>query len=622
MAHVLLLHLDEPEGVLASDALGNLDDLRVEPGIVAPGYVTAWTGRGRSFDGATQALLAPDLSELGTLLTRDVTIQALISLNLDGVAAPMTAIARGVNDGSVSERYAYGLELAPHPTEAGLVLVRWFWSDYAGAIQTAPAGVFRSPGNGKEFMLTATRRWESSDRVVVRYYVNDQRIAELVTAAGDISGGTTGTTTIGARKDTGAWERWFKGTLDELVVADFEMSLEEVRHVWRRLTEYQPGAVETFGALAPVGLNWAELPYMSKLVKVVGQAHGTVVAEAEELRAMWLPPVATLESARAWEAGLKLSTKPRDSLDQRRARLIAYGSRLQGFSIPAVLQAVAPLLAATPDQLEVLEYDNIVTDGFDTFDTETKWLTGDVGAWAAAGGTLDLVHEFTDDIRWSVVGNTCHARIGIDTGETGRFYASAKIAAYDIAEDAEVGIVVENRVTGQRLLFGIRNEMGLLVLGWRKAGGAWNPVGGAFAGPVWLRVHNIVSENGIVPANPTWLEWSTSGPNSGFDTELVSGIAMVQWVGFGANSTAAPLAGDTTASFDDFLAYAPDGLRSFAWYIYRDPALPGIPDVNQAVALIKRMKPGHTFGGFTQAKVLPAGDTRDGLTSRGPLGRW
>ena len=57
-------------------------------------------------------------------------------------------------------------------------------------------------------------------------------------------------------------------------------------------------------------------------------------------------------------------------------------------------------------------------------------------------------------------------------------------------------------------------------------------------------------------------------------------------------------------SMDDFLAYALDGLRSFAWYLYRDPALPGIPDVNQAVALIRRMKPAHTFGGFTQSKEL------------------
>lgn len=632
MSHVILLHFAEPEGVLASDAMKNLHDLGTEPGIVAPPVVSAWTGRGRSFDGASHALLAGDESELGTLLTRDATIQALLSLTMDGVVDPMTVIARGLNDGELAERYAYGLQLEPHPTTAGLVLVRWFWQNYDGDIIEAPPGVFAHPGDGKEFLLTATRRWVSSELVVVRYYVNDESLGELELTDGEISGGTIGHTSVGARKNDGTWENWFKGTIDELGVADFEMSLEEIRHEWKRLTEYQPGGVETFAASTPPGLGWGDKPDsdMGRLVKVVGQGNGLVVAEAEELRALWLPPVAVLEAAAEWEKGLKLSTKPRDSLDQRRARLVAYGSRLQGFSIPAILQAVAPLLAATTEQLEVLEYDNVVTDNFDTFDVDHKWLVGDEGTWGADGGVLEVHVDDGTDIRWSVERELCRARIGIDVGDTGQFYTSCKLSGFGaIPASTEVGILMSNRVTGDAVFFGVRNVAGSRDLGWWSsvAGvqSAWNSLEVGVAGSIWLRLFkaSAAAELFVGPGAMTF-GWSTTGPNAGFDfaTDGTGVTSLMQWAGFAAGSTIAAPVADIDAAFDDFLAYAPDGLRSFAWYIYRDPAISGVPDVNQATALIRRMKPAHTFGGFTQAKELLAGDLRDGLAYRGPLGAW
>ena len=343
MSAIILLPFSESGKVQPSDLLGNLGDLGTETGIVAPARVSAWTGFGRQFvQASTNGLVAVDLSSNGTLLQRDVTIQVLISLTLSGASGPQTIIARGNNDGTASERYAYGLELQEQSGFPGFVEVRWSWQDSSGTIKAQAPGVFRSPGDGVEFMLTATRRWESTSRVVVRYYVNDQLIAELVSADGDISGGTTGHTTIGAQKSSGSYGRYFNGVLDELMVLDNELSIEEIRHTWRRLTEYQPGGVETFAALSPDGSVWYKNPGndIAKRVKIVGQLLGLGVAGAEETRALILPDAMPLELAPRWEAICEQSAAPGDSLDVRRVRVVSYLSRDEGFLLDPIKQAL------------------------------------------------------------------------------------------------------------------------------------------------------------------------------------------------------------------------------------------------------------------------------------------
>src|ERR1051326_2043720 len=231
---IVLLHFDEPAGIHPADELGNLNDLGTEPGIVEPDVVQTWSGIGRRFQqSATNGLIAADKSANGTILPRDASIQALISFTLTGAVGPQTIIARGVNDGSVPERYAYGLEVEEQADNPGYLEVRWFWSDDSGAIITAPPGVFRHPGDGKEIMLTATRRWEASGIVVVRYYIDSRIIAEL-SIASTISGGVTGTTTIGARKSAGAWSRYLNGTIDELAILDCEITADEIKAIWER----------------------------------------------------------------------------------------------------------------------------------------------------------------------------------------------------------------------------------------------------------------------------------------------------------------------------------------------------------------------------------------------------
>jgi hypothetical protein len=621
----LLFHMTEPDGVWPSDAAGNLDDLHTEPGINAPTAVAAWTGQGRRFlRASSQALLGADLADRDTLLQRDVTIQALLSLTLAGAAGPHTLIARGLNDGSISERYCYGLELEEQAGFAGYVEARFFWQDSAGAIKTQPAGVFKHPGDGVEFMLTATRRWEATGKVVCRYYVDHQLIAELVTADGDISGGTTGHVAVGARKAAGAWGRFLNGTIDKLYVDEREMSGEEVRQIWLRLTEHQPAGVQHFSGLVPEGLSWAKNlgNSIGRRVKVAGQALGLVRAAAEEMRALWLPNKAPDPELAEWEGLCGLSIKPGDSLDVRHARMEAYLSRDEGFALPAVRATLQSVLDVNdPDDILIIEYDNITTDNFVVFDTDEKWMLAPSGVWSLGANSIHLAVAGGTDLTWTTVREACHARIPLDTGG-GRVYVSAKLSGFNAnAADAGVGMFLHNRATNHTLWFGVLNVAGVLKLGWTMRDGftegAFHVLATPVVSPLWLRVETVDGAPGSFK-----FSWSTIGAGAGFTTATAAtGALDLQWAGFGA-WTAIAGAGASAADFAEFLAYTPDSDRSFAWYAYRDPALAGAPDIDGAHLTVQKLKPAHTYAAAIQRTSVIYDDERDGLYDRGPMGSW
>ncbi|MDQ3295064.1 MAG: YmfQ family protein [Myxococcota bacterium] len=632
MSSILLLHFDEPAGLMPSDAAGNLDDLGVEAGIIAPTSVEAWTGAGRRFVHATgHAMIAADLAGQDTLLQRDLTIRALLSVTLAGAADPQTIIARGNGDGSASEHYAFGLELEQSAVDAANLEVRLFHADSTGVVRTMPPGVFQHAGDGKEILLTATRRWESSSKVVVRYYVNEHLIAELVSANGDISGGTTGRTTIGARKAAGVWGRFFSGTLDELEVLDREVSPEDVRELWRRLTVHQPAGVETFTGLIPPGLRWAKDPgnASGRRVKVAGQALGLGIAAIEELRALFLPDAAPLDLITRWEKLAGVSPKPRDSLDVRRSRVNALLAREESLSIPAVKTTIEGPLDALASQIEILEFTNTVADSFATIAAE-RWLAEPAAAWTIVTNQLHVAVAGGIDVRWETQRLGHHIRTplcvnGINDPE-GRLFVSVKLSAWALQVGAGVGMLLHNGRTGNTLWFGIFNNAGTIQLGYRtvtnNVAGAWTPIVTPWVtAPVWLRLYTLQG-TGFAGGTGTYtFGYSTTGPTTGFtDASIVTGVVDIEWAGFGVFGTSAALAGALSADFDDFLAFCPDGLRPFNWYAYRDPTLGGEPDLVGARLLIQKIKPAHTYASAIESKSVLCDNVRYGGCDRGPMG--
>jgi hypothetical protein len=631
---LVLLHFTEPDGVMPSDAMGNLQDLAGEAGAAAPSSVTCWSGPGRAFSSvAGNALIAADVAGRDTLLTREVTVQAIIALTLTDNNVH-TIIQRGVHDGTAGEAISYGLAVQQEAGHAGWVDIFWYWEDSAGVIHTEAVGTYQHPGDGQFVLLTATRRWEASNKVVCRYYVADQLLAEITTAHGDIAGGTTGHTTIGGKKAGGAWSQFFNGTIDELKVTGYEMSLEEIRQVWQRLTVHQPAGVEMFQGLAPPGAPWLLNPgnNIDRLVKIAGQSLGLPRAKAEELRAMWLPDGCSLATIARWEKVCGLSPRPRDSLDVRRARVVSYLSRLQGYSIPALQQAFSGPLALAPADVQILEFSNLITDGFTALSTE-RWRVGADGAWSIAAGELKVVVNAGSDIRWDPTRSPCYvdtplAQSGLDPSAHGfqQFVAQVKLSTYwaNLPANAIVGLRLRNSRTQNSIWFGVKNVGGVRKLGYHIFA---DGVLGAFVTLVtpsldqayWLRISTPAGAS----LNFSGLDfaYSTTGPTTGFTTvNVTTGIYDVEWAGVGAMCTDAATAANLQATFDDFLLYSGQGNRPFHWYAYRDPGLAGSPDMVGGELLALKMKPAHTYAGAIENKSVLCDDARDGLCDRGPMG--
>lgn len=596
----------------------------------SPLRVGAWTGFGRQFSqSGSGALVAADKSSNGTLLQRDVTIQGLLSVTLTGATGPMTVIARGLNDGTASERYAYGLELEQQAGFPGFVEVRWFWQDSAGTVRTQPAGVFKHPGDGVIFMLTATRRWVSSTRVVLRYYVADQLIAELESSNGDISGGTTGRTTVGARKAAGAFERYYNGVLDELAVYDNELSLPEIRHTWLRLTEYQPGGVETFAALAPPGSSWARPETdIGKRVKIVGQLLGGAAARADEVRALILPDAAPLGIVERWERITEQSAAPGDSLDVRHARLGSYFAREEGLSLPPLKEALSGPLALAVEDIQIDEFEHTVTDDF-TSSISSAWLNGGDATWSIASGKLQGFAPAGSDLRWETrkvpaLLHPCHP---------GRLFVSARVESADystgVTNQAFVGLALHNRHSGDWLWFGVFNNGGDPEIVFRTSVGGAAPspfqnftgtgllVG---TGPYILRIATDQSPGYSITDDEITLSLCEPAQGPEFFTQTINtGVTGGwHWAGFALASSLASTGGNTTIQFDDFVMHAADSDRPFYWYAFRDPLLAGTPDLVGGERLVQKIKPAYTIAHVITERACPCDDPVDGVCDHGP----
>ena len=187
--------LGERDGVACSDDAGVVDDLVAEgvgPAITSSGAWAQTIAR----DFTAGGLIGADLAATPTsAITRDLTIQAIVTLPTAGARA--TIVARGLGANSV-ERVSYALELEDASTST--LRLRLCWEDSAGTEAIDAGATFTRPAAGAVVLLTATRRWEASDRVVCRYYIGDELIGETASADGAIAGDTGGHITIGCRR--------------------------------------------------------------------------------------------------------------------------------------------------------------------------------------------------------------------------------------------------------------------------------------------------------------------------------------------------------------------------------------------------------------------------------------
>ncbi len=624
-ATLLLVPFSEPDDdLLPRDAAGNLDALNVEAGISMPVVADALTGRGRNFVAASsRALLAADLPDGDTLATRDATVQVLTSLRAtSGAAWPRAVYVRGLGDGTAAERYALGLEVAKLalPVNPVVLELRLFWHDGAGNLKTQIGGTFRPAGDAEFVLLTATRRWVSSTEVVLRYYVNDQLLSEVVSADGDIAGATTGTTSIGARKNAGAWARFWDGVIDELKVTNFEMSHEEVAAVWERITVHQPAATAALTALMPPGSGWGSDPTnrWGKLVRIAGQALGAPLATVEELRANWLPNRAYDGDLDNWERLYDIL--PVGSLDRRRARAAAFMGRKHGYSIPKVQERLSETLDLAAAAIEVMTFQNRISDNFDTVLEPERWHA-EGGTWSISAGALRHEVAAGNPMRWDGSNYEPYRCISSLSSALGRSVYLIKLTALTaLPTNVTTGLQLFNWRTMNALWLGVKNVGGVNKLGYLSFNAG---VLGAFqvledpapALPIWLRIIRDPDD-----LSTYTLGWSTTGPETGFtDTGVAGLLTDPEWSGVAEHSIGTPGTA-LDVKYDDWFTYQPKGTRPFCWYVYRDPGLAGAPDMLSANAVLRKMKPAWSHAAAITSKSLLCDSLADGGCDRGPMG--
>lgn len=626
---LILIPFDEQYDHLgARDAAGNLEPLEVVTTLTTPAVVDAYTGRGRDFDGGA-GLAASDVAGRDTLTTRDATVQALVSIRADSIVGwPRVIYMRGLEHSSspcsLGLRVGYLLTPGP-PTHLQAQL---FWCAADGTLKVQPGATFMAPGDDRYLLLTATRRWVSATEVVVRYYLGDELLAEHTTADGDIGGETTATTFVGCSADNAFMFRNWDGTIDQLKVTDHEMSHEEVRAVWERLTVHQPAGVELVTGLAPPGSGWGRdrTTRISKLARVVGTGLGYALAKAEELRANWLPDRAYAAWLPRWERLFGLAARPLESLDTRRARVVAFASRDNGYAVPQLQEALAERLDQVVGDVDIRTFSNRIRDDFATLEDE-RWHHEPAGVWTIASGELDGNEPSGSDMRWDASNrNPFRCITPLSTRDAQRFVVVSKFTVLSPSSDGMVGLHVFNWANGDGIWFGVRDIAGTDHLGVVTVIGGvqtWTSLVTAptFPGATcWLRIRRDVEDDGGHPDRYVF-GWSVTSEEAGWTEYTLSSCPTdPEWVGYALLGFDASTAASNQLVADDFFLYEPKGIRPFAWYAYRDPGAGGAPDLIGANLLLRKLKPAHTHAAAVTSMSLLCDDLADGGCDRGPMG--
>jgi len=593
---------------------GALTELDVVAGIVMPTVVDGVTGKARSFGGAagTHGLVATDRVSGTTLFNRDVSVRALITYDvaLAVGGAPATLIARGKGN-SAAEYHPFALEIRLINTPSLIGEVAWLWQDGAGVEKSQIGGHFQAPASGF-VLLTATRRWVSSTEVILRYYAGDELLAEVPSVDGSIGGGTTGQMAIGTRYSGGAYTYFYGGKIDQLQVYDRELTAEEVRGTYERIVYHQPRAISMVRELHPPGFPISGDPTsrVQRETIIWGNALGYAAAQAENVRDNVLPDRAYGEVLEAWERITAQSPKPGDAIDDRRARVVARMRQRQGVSVPGIKAALEGLIDTDPDNLEILGFDQTVTDSFATL-SDLRWWMEPSAQWTLAAGAMRgqaAAGTYTYEAR------TWYTALESIGGDGKGVHELAKLVIAALPANGQAGIVLYDSPRGSVLFLGVRNNAGtyeVVTEAFRASVSQGVTVqaslGGSPPAAIWLHLRQVVDA-----AAPELQEfraaWSTTSQTTGYTVSTaITHPWRSQWAGMYLR-TAGAIGSAIDVAFDDSIVRAPYGDRASWLYVYRNPALAGTLDKEAANAILRGLKQAHTAGAVISAKAALCDD--------------
>lgn len=633
---VLWKILESETELLISDAKGLLEDL--SPGATNVQPVVEEGGIGgfrRVFDGSipTGVEVVDTPGDLD--LRRSVTFQCIATLDLaaqDAAGVPGTIVSYGFRDSS-GEDLQFLVELDVVNLATRLVRVKARWEDTGGALESGNTGATvvwptEPPGVDAELVLTIVREWRGPTDVIVRYYGNEVLLGEDNSTDGDIGGAAGATVLLGVRGDgAGAYENYFEGKLGASAIFDFPMTAEEIRQRARAITVHPGEQYELLKSLLPESV-WSNDPssIFQRELFVEAQMFADVVRKLAELREDFLPDRAWSELD-SWETLLALPPAPGDTLAERRNRLLTALRATRGLSKPAITAALTAVFGLTSAQIQILEFDHLLTDDFATALADFwQQIDTTAGTTTIVSGAARIESPSGTDHRWSA-NEAPHIKCVIDRDE--RDTDPSLDAEINVQIDAEVFTVDGETIIGCAFMEQATNS--LEIFGLARIAGATRLARLSISNGA----EGSLVDLGAPPARPFFLNFKYgdfSGPNYEMSTALVAdrnvltivgqftGVANPAMVALGSFGLVAggPTA-NNSADFDDFRLYTPNGLRVFNWYAYRDPALAGDFDIPGATKIVERIKPAHTHACAT-ARLALLTDDPESLLDCGPLG--
>lgn len=625
----LLIRFDELDtATRPQDETGVCEDFDIISTPVAtvmPIKAISALGRGRTFNAATMGLGARDLDPGATLLTRDATVQVIMSWDAaaqNAAGIPGTIISRGVG-GSSAEFVSYGLRLDVADAPTFTALIRWYWQDVAGVVKLQTGAQVCLPP-GQYTMLTATRRWVSPTHVELAYYVGDALLATVTSVDGSIGGGTTGLVQLGCRTIAGVNGAFLAGTLDELMVLDRELCAEEIEATWLRLTRYQPLATQLFRDQFDPDFPMAGEPDADQQldIRMTGHALGLAASNVENLRANFLPQRAYGSTLEQWEEATAVTPKPgaTGSIEERRARVLARLRQKQGVSIPGLEQALGDLVDCDVGDLEFIAYSPLVSDDFASLDPVLWDMTPTGCASAVSGkarfapgaGTYLLDDSHRD---WKTIARPI-SQPSIP-GAFGGEHVVSKLVISTPQNNFEAGVWFGDKSHNNYILLGLRQDGVFRIVTERFVAGASQGLTvlatpGANPAATWLHLYEHAA--GLWTA--AWSFTAEIGPFA--SSAPLAHPTLVHWGGFYIRSIAAVGAGPV-ADFDDLRLWMPNGTRSFNAYVFRDPGLGGTPDLAAAQSVIRAIKHAFTHAAIITSRAVLSADPGSPCDS-GPMG--
>lgn len=624
----VMLRLHDPDvTVRPKDEAGALADMAPPGGAVAPTIVDAACGKGRLFwPSLSTALAAKDLTTGSSLVTRDCTVMAIVLWDVSGQAlagVPGTLVCRGDGSSSAAEFVAYQISLSAVDAPSRTGSIAWSWQDTSGTLHAQTGAQFICPTGFA--LLTATRRWDSPTSVTCRYYIGDQLLDEITSADGSIGGGVTGTFFLGAQSLGGAViANGFAGVIDELAVFDREMCQEEIEDTWLRITLYQPLGVQLYREMHDPGFPQSNEPASDVQLenRWAGMALGFAASRIENIRRNLVPQRAYGQTLADWESALRPTRQPDQSLDARRARVLARLRQRLGSSPDGFRSSLAGLLGgADPSQLSFLAFSNTWIDDFHTGLNTLRWDTRG-NAWVGNLSTVNFAAGDANQHPWP--SDKLYLRRSID-GDGRQAHQIVKLRFATSPTNSEAGIYFGDHGHGNYFLLGLRNTglanfhvftevfiNGISQGGAIDQGDSGCPIGVGVV-PVWLYIHQ---------AEIDWeINWSlVDAVTFGGPIVVASAPPAMQWAGCYARTVGA-VGSAMTAQFDDHTLRLPYGLSPLNAWVVLDAALGFKPDIPGARQIVETIKHIFVAGSFATTTAITYDDPDNGYDGA-PMGGY